>query len=207
MANRALWTARLQRRRLSTTEPEDNEFVFRFWADLEFLILALWHIRIAALLARRVAIVSLTIQAAIDQFDAALPGLRTMRNVIEHLDEYGVDIGRQQDISRKQLQVGAWDGVTFQWLALKLNVDDAVAAGKALNLAVYRAKHDHPRTSALSPSANSRSIDHTSELSLDTVIPSSLAFPVTDLAVSVVGRVAPHDRGLQFSASADPALL
>lgn len=140
MANRALWTARLQRRRLSCTEPEDNEFLFRFWADLEFLILALWHIRLAALLARRVAGVRVTIQAAIEQFDTALPGLRTMRNVIEHLDEYGVDIGRQQDISRKQLQVGAWDGVAFRWLGIELNVDDAVAAGKALYLTVYRAK-------------------------------------------------------------------
>jgi hypothetical protein len=150
MANQALWTARLQRRRLSSTEPEDDEFIFRFWADLEFLILALWHIRVAALLARRVVAVRSSIQAAIDQFDGALPGLRTMRNVIEHLDEYGVDVGRQQEISRKQLQVGAWDGVTFRWLDMELNVDDAVSAGKALYLAVYRSKCDNAKIATVS---------------------------------------------------------
>lgn len=42
MANRPVWTLRLQRRRLADTEPEDEEFIFRFWADLEFFILTLW---------------------------------------------------------------------------------------------------------------------------------------------------------------------
>jgi len=36
-ANNALWTLSLQRRRLKSQEPEDAEFIFRVWADYEFL--------------------------------------------------------------------------------------------------------------------------------------------------------------------------
>jgi hypothetical protein len=38
LANIAVWTAQLQRRRLSTNEPEDGEFPFRRSADFQFFI-------------------------------------------------------------------------------------------------------------------------------------------------------------------------
>ena len=45
LANIAVWTAQLQRRRLATDEPEDSEFLFRRWADFQFLIVALTRVR------------------------------------------------------------------------------------------------------------------------------------------------------------------
>lgn len=41
LANIQMFTIDLQIRRLRTPEPEDDDFVFRFGSDLQFLILAL----------------------------------------------------------------------------------------------------------------------------------------------------------------------
>ena len=43
--NEACFTIALQHRRLKTTEPEDGVFVFRWHADLQFLIVALRRLR------------------------------------------------------------------------------------------------------------------------------------------------------------------
>ncbi len=106
-ANQAVWTLDLQLRRLGTAEPEDEDFIFRAWADLEFFILTLWHLRTAARLALRVPAAQAQIDSAIAAFDVALPYLKRMRDVIEHKDDYSVDAGRAKpQISRRQLQVG-----------------------------------------------------------------------------------------------------
>jgi len=128
VANQAMCTLKLQRRRLASKEPEDDQFVFRFWADLEYFILSLNHLRRAALLAQRVDPVKDQLQTAIDQFNSDLPNLTMMRDVIEHIEDYGADDGRKHAVSRRQLQVGTWDGTTFRWLKSELNVDDALAA-------------------------------------------------------------------------------
>jgi hypothetical protein len=48
LANVAVWTAVLQRRRLATDEPEDDEFLFRRWTDFQFFIITLTRVRRAA---------------------------------------------------------------------------------------------------------------------------------------------------------------
>ena len=53
LATEAISTVALQRRRPRSTEPEDGVFVFRWWADLQFLIVALRRLRRAAQLAAR----------------------------------------------------------------------------------------------------------------------------------------------------------
>jgi hypothetical protein len=55
LANIAVWTAQLQRRRLFTNEPEDGVFLFRRWADFQFFIVALTRVRRAAVLASKCA--------------------------------------------------------------------------------------------------------------------------------------------------------
>lgn len=85
LGNIAIWTAQLQRRRLVTREPEDGEFLFRRWADFQFFIVALTRIRRAAGLATKVPSIANDVQKAIKEFDAALPMLKNMRDVAEHL--------------------------------------------------------------------------------------------------------------------------
>src|SRR5438105_1232151 len=100
-------TVALQVRRLSTTEPEDETFVGRWWADLQFLIVALRRLRRAAELALRADSRGGSVAAAIEAFDARLPGLLVMRNVGEHIDSYALDDPKRHhsEIDRRQLQV------------------------------------------------------------------------------------------------------
>lgn len=64
---------------------------------------------------------------AISGFDAALPGLKVMRDVGEHSGDYALDQPRRhrQDKTSPMLEVGTWDGTTYEWLHERLNVEQA----------------------------------------------------------------------------------
>jgi hypothetical protein len=59
----------MQKRRLESKEPEDEKFVFRWWADLQFFIVTLRRLRRLAELPKSVPSVSQQIAAAIAEFD------------------------------------------------------------------------------------------------------------------------------------------
>ncbi len=141
LCNEACFTVALQCRRLKSTEPEDAVFVFRWWADLQFLIVALRRARRAAQIALRVSSVAARIDAAITEFDSALPRLSKMRNVGEHIDDYAVDNPKRhhKDVARGQLQVGTFDGSVFRWLEHDLDIDVALKATERLFNAVKQA--------------------------------------------------------------------
>lgn len=131
LANETMFTISLQCRRVKSEEPEDTQFVMRWWADLLFLILALYRLRKIFNITKRIPHITNQINVAITDYDTKLPYLSKFRNVIEHLDEYAIDEGHTKGISRKEIQVGSWDGNVFEWLNEKLDVNEAeVAAGK-----------------------------------------------------------------------------
>jgi len=134
LCNQACWTIALQVRRLRSEEPEDQEFVFRFWSDLQFLIVMLRRMRKAAL----IAAFEPDITNAIAEFDCTLPDLAKMRNVGEHIDDYAADSPkrRHRDVSRSTLQVGEFDGTVFSWVGGDLNIDEALRAAERLFAAV-----------------------------------------------------------------------
>src|SRR4051812_9869536 len=103
LANIGLHAIALQHRRLRSSEPEDDQFVMRWWADLQFLVIALRRFRRAVTIA--IADRDSDLKAALDSFDAALPSLETMRNIGEHLDAYAADDPKRHDkaIDRRQL--------------------------------------------------------------------------------------------------------
>lgn len=140
LCNEACFTVSLQHRRLRTTEPEDQVFVFRWWADLQFLIVALRRMRRSAELAGRVPVVSKVIAQAIGEFDRTLPDLAKMRNIGEHIDDYAVDAPKRRyaDIDRRHLQVGTWDGKVYRWIG-ELDIDVALEAAERLFGAVREA--------------------------------------------------------------------
>ncbi|MCC7363543.1 MAG: hypothetical protein IT303_04155 [Dehalococcoidia bacterium] len=141
MATEAMYAVALQRRRMSTTEPEDSEFVMRWWWDCQCLVSALWHLRMSAELA---ASVTPSLSRSVTDFDSAIPDLRTLRNVQEHLDEYAVENGRNPRIHRSMLHSGSFDGTTWwfgrpgsaetdtQAPGIGLNLDRALAAAEGL---------------------------------------------------------------------------
>ena len=132
LANLSMWTVALQRRRLNTDEPEDREFIFRKWTDFQFLIVALTRLRRATILAAKVPALTGAMQHALTNFDAALPMLKSMRDVAEHLDDYAIDKGRDVSISRESLEVGVVGDSLFQWLGHELNADTALSAAQQL---------------------------------------------------------------------------
>jgi len=140
LAHEAALTVALQRRRLRSDEPEDEVFPGRWWVDAQFLIVALRRLRRAAELAQKVAAAERAVKTAVSDFDLALPGIREMRNVGEHIDSYAVDDpnGHHSVVRRQELQVGSWDGTTYSWLNHELDVDVAEAAALDLYEALRR---------------------------------------------------------------------
>lgn len=129
----------LQHRRVGSTEPEDEAFTFRWWGDLQFLIISLGRLRTAAKLAAKPALSRDAMKTAISVFDAAVPDLQRMRNVGEHFDQYAVEAGHDRSVSRRYLQAGAFDGTTLLWLSGSLSIDDALVASEQLYAALKEA--------------------------------------------------------------------
>lgn len=140
LANIAVWIAQLQRRRLSTNEPEDGEFLFRRWADFQFLIVALTRVRRTAVLAGKAPSIAREMQNAVKEFDAALPMLKNMRDVAELFDDYAVDRGRINGLRRQALEVGVIGPNQFQWLGYEINADTALKATQRLFRKIKQAR-------------------------------------------------------------------
>ncbi|MBI2051395.1 hypothetical protein HYT33_01400 [Candidatus Roizmanbacteria bacterium] len=149
LMNESMRAIDLQRRRLRSGEPEDPDFIFRWWVDLQFLIVALRRLRRSAELATRVSTAKSIISDAIEQFDRELPMLQKMRNVGEHIDDYAVDSEkrRHKDVERFSLQVGSFDGTTYEWLGARLNIDEAHLASTHLLGAVRSVVKNWPKNS------------------------------------------------------------
>jgi hypothetical protein len=108
------------------------------WVDWQFFIVALSRLQYAAQFAQSVPAVSAEMSEAIHAFTRALPRLRTMRNVAEHMDEYAADRGRA-NVERGQVQVGRFGENHYEWLGHELNSDDAFNAAEQLFIAVREA--------------------------------------------------------------------
>ena len=132
LANYWLYSISLQHRRIKSVEPEDKNFVFREWADYDFLIVALTRFRRAVKIPTGVISIKQELEKAIEEFDKALPDLKTMRDLAEHIDDYAVDQGRNQKISRKMLEVSTLNDTELNWLGSKLDVDEALKASEKL---------------------------------------------------------------------------
>src|SRR5919197_2257924 len=122
LANVAMWSIELQCRRLEAVEPDDAEFVLSRWADFDFLIVALTRLRRAARLAAKIPQLQASLDTALVQFDSALPDLKKMRDVAEHIDDYALDQGRQKAVAVQSLEVSTMeaDGPTLCWLQARL---------------------------------------------------------------------------------------
>lgn len=140
LANIAVWSVELQCRRLRSAEPEDEVFVLRKLTDFTFLVVSLTRLRRAAQLAAGVPELQPVMTEAIDQFDRALPGLKAMRDVGEHIDDYVLDRGRT-NISRQSLEVSTLEDrdPTLHWLGAKLNAPEALEASRQLFAAIQEA--------------------------------------------------------------------
>jgi len=140
--NESMKTIILQCRRLQTSEPEDSDFLFRKLADLRFLILSLDRLYKSAHLMRKVPSTMSDVDKALRKFNNSIPFLKKFRDVGEHFDEYSVDSGRRDDVTRFELQVGKWNDDSFEWLGETLNILDTKNAAKELFIAMRDIKNN-----------------------------------------------------------------
>jgi hypothetical protein len=142
--NIAIFTVKLQHRRLQSEEPEDEVFPLRYTMDFEFLVVALYRLLRSAQLASQVPLVKKDMETAINKFKMSLPFLTKIRNVAEHFDEYALDDHpnvdkrkrRHKKVSRRQLQVSKFDGKTYSWLGESVDIDATLKAAESLFLAI-----------------------------------------------------------------------
>jgi len=155
LVSNAVYAVELQLRRIRDVEPEDDEFLFRKWMDIQFLISALWRIRLAAMAAKKRIPNDVLIATAIERFDLQLPYLKSMRDVGQHLDDYATDSQKRRArhvpdgarlVGRRQLEVGAWSEDQFYWLGMTLDFGKARLAGMELYGALQAARSRHRGT-------------------------------------------------------------
>lgn len=74
-----------------------------------------------------------------------MPGLATMRNVGEHIDDDALDRATRhhRGVNRRMLQVASWDENTYRWLGIDFDIDAALPAAQQLFLAVRDAHEQH----------------------------------------------------------------
>ena len=126
---------RMQRRRVV---PFENGDLWEIEIDLHFLLVALVRVeRAVARAACEDAAIDQQLRGALDDFRSALPGLRVMRDVAEHADEYNLSKGQRHPVGRSEVQVWSMSvttarGVVWSWLGHELDVDAAEAAAAAL---------------------------------------------------------------------------
>lgn len=138
LASEAMWTIKLQHRRLQSKEPEDQEFVTRRVADWHFFIVALTRFRRAACLASSIEKIRSDVKKLLGEFDSKLPSRKSMRNIAEHIDEYAIGRGNDKEKDRRGLEVIRVSGTDFNWMEENINSDDALAAANALWHSIVR---------------------------------------------------------------------
>ncbi|MGA9376216.1 MAG: hypothetical protein WBV64_14545 [Mycobacterium sp.] len=146
LGNDAMLAIRMQLDRIAAGPSQHGED--GYWAvfiDVDFLIASLWRMRQAGVLAKsRIG----RWWAPLDAFDQALPDLKLMRDVSQHISEYGIDgDGRKathprtgRPLGRRALEVKSL-GDTFRWLGGELDLTTADAASMTL-LNAIRAERD-----------------------------------------------------------------
>lgn len=136
-ANRMVWTVELQIRRLREFSMDPGSvggFVLQAVSDAELLVVSLARLRLAA--CRVNELTRDAIAEAIVKYDAALPSLRTARNVIVHLDEYISGEGRVKSVPRPRLFVHSFGTEELDFTGYKFHLDKALSAAECLFSAI-----------------------------------------------------------------------
>lgn len=137
LGNDSMMAIEMQLNRVSDGSTQDDDGGFSgVFIDIDFLIAALWRMRQSGVLAKSAAG---RWWIPLDDFDRALPDLKLMRDVSQHLAEYGVDgSGRRhinprtgERVGRRALEVKSL-GEDFGWLGGSLNLERADAASRTL---------------------------------------------------------------------------
>ncbi|MEX1034407.1 MAG: hypothetical protein WDZ54_00515 [Sneathiella sp.] len=144
-ANIAVYSIALQIQRINSDKFEIADFTMQHFVDFHFLITALTQLRN---IAETVAEIS-GIRADIQVFDDDLSDLRHIRNVLEHIDEYRLGRGHNQNIAASSTQTYVFGNNVMHYVGYKIDLDVALKASERL----FEAIKKHP-PEGHSPSAD-----------------------------------------------------
>lgn len=131
LANNLLWSLGVQGSRLTE---DDSERIYNWWADMQFFIVAAWRLRRCAETLNENQLVDGGLSDAIAEFDSQTVGLKSMRDIPEHLDDYLPETPNRhkKQISSSDFSIGSWDGRVYKWLGHSLHLVKTHDAASAL---------------------------------------------------------------------------
>jgi len=106
--------------------------------DLHFFLVAAVRLRrCIEQVSRRVPGLSGRVTTRLRSFDIETPSLLRLRNVSEHVDEYNLDEGHDDTVSRRQVQTWYLDtadggGAIWGWLGQRLDIERTAKAALSL---------------------------------------------------------------------------
>jgi hypothetical protein len=98
--NRSVEALNLQMRRLEKYNFEDENVFWDYLADSHFYIVALKRLRQALLSSKKIPQVWNELKKEFDVFDNTISDAIQMRDILEHIDEYIKDAGKNQSIKK-----------------------------------------------------------------------------------------------------------
>lgn len=135
LANEAAQAVSLQVGRIRSFSYDSDADPWQLLYDYQFLIGALARFDNAVSIAEHVPAVAGRVILIRKEFVDRVPGLRKMRNVLEHAEDYAVDAQHfgwnrrgRKEVLRQQLQVGSWTQESYEWLGETLTLDAALGA-------------------------------------------------------------------------------
>lgn len=131
MANIAIWGVELQIKRIFGKN-EIEEFVMQPVVDFHFLVTSLNRLRQAASMVSKISDISGTIS----EFDFQIPDLRTIRNILEHIDEYRIGKGYNKAVPKISFQTISFVENSIQWVDYEINTSTALEVSQKLFVAI-----------------------------------------------------------------------
>jgi hypothetical protein len=131
---------RIQVGRLRAFDPENAFEHARRTADAQFLVVALWRLRMAGEMAASLSAEPARMNAALGTFDTALPQIRSLRHVLMHHDNYALENEQRRNThpetgdpyGAKDVE-GLWTSPDhFVWLGVSYELDAVECAAAAL---------------------------------------------------------------------------
>jgi hypothetical protein len=128
LANRAVWSIKLQIQRLNLGHTEIEGFVMQPFVDFHYLLIAIGRMEKAAKLASHV----MDMSKELERFKSRLPWLPKLRNAMEHIDDYQIGSGRDKSVRTGDLHVFSGGKDSMHWLGVEVEYKAVVQAASCL---------------------------------------------------------------------------
>lgn len=119
--NRSVEALNIQLRRLENYNSKNPDDFWDYLADVHFYIVALKRLRQSMLVGKKIDRLKAILDEEFDAFDKTTADVMKMRHVLEHIDEYMKNSGRNKEIKNSTLYTIYHDNGVLNWAGLKFD--------------------------------------------------------------------------------------